>query len=290
VFAPDFQTMYGHNATLQLERAITDNLSFNVQYSYWGHRFAPYTRDINLSPAVRTLEDGRPVYQGSANRPDPRFRAINMLESGSNSNYNGLDFTLTKRFSRGLQLSTTWSWSHALSDSDLEGGALVDPSNRRRDYGNSNADVRHNWVLQGLYAPRFNGAWKWINGFEFASTAFYNSGYPINGLAGLDLNQDLVLNDRVLFRGRNAFGGPDFFQMDARLVRRIRIRERHSLELIAESENFLNRFNPNCSIAGCTGAVQNREGVRNAQGRDTFGDILSTRPGRQFQFGMRYSF
>lgn len=285
VFASDFESMYGHNATLQLERALAEDLSVNFQYSFWGHRFAPYTRDINLSPVVRTLEDGRPVFQGSANRPDPRFRAINLLESGSNSSYHALDVTITKRFRRGFQMSTSWSWAHALSDSDLEGGALTDPTNRRRDYGNSNADVRYNWVLQGLYAPQSSApALRWINGFELSSVVFYNNGYPVNALAGVDLNQDLVLNDRALFRGRNAFGGPDFLQMDVRLVRRIRFAERHSIELIAESENVLNRLNAACSIAGCTGAVQNREGLAD------FGRILAARPGRQLQFGMRYTF
>ncbi len=285
VFPRDFQVMYGHNASLQLERQVLTDLAVNFQYQFWGHRFAPYSRDINLSAPVRTLEDGRLVYQGSANRPDPRFRGINLLESGANSNYNGLDVTLTKRFQRGFQMSATWSWSHALSNGDLEGGALSNPADRQTDYGNSNADVRHNLVLNALYAPAFQGpAGRVLNGFEFSSVMFYNSGYPVNATAGLDLNQDLVLNDRALFRGRNALGGPAFFQWDARLVRKIRLAERHTLELIAESENFLNRLNPNCSIAGCSGAVQSREGLAD------FGRILSTRPGRQFQFGMRYWF
>jgi hypothetical protein len=284
-FPSDFQVMFGHNASLQVEREIARNLAVNVQYSFWGHRYAPYSRDINLSDPVGTLADGRPVYRGTAGRPDSRFRAINLIESGSNNSYHGLDFTITKRFSQGLQLSTTWSWSHAIADSDLEGGSLMDPSSRARDRGNANADVRHNWVLQGLWTPTFQATpAKWINGFEFSSTVFFNSGYPVNALAGQDLNQDLVLNDRLPFRGRNSFQGPRFFQMDARLTRRIRFVERQSLELIAESENLTNTFNPGCSIAGCTGAVVNRDGAAD------FGRVTATRPGRVFQFGMRYSF
>ena len=282
VFAPDFETMYGHNATLQLEHALTKDMSANVQYSFWGHRFAPFSRDINLSAPVRILEDGRPVFQGSAGRPDAAFRAINMISSGSNSNYNGLDLTLRKRFGAGFQLSTTYSWSHALSDSDTEGGALTDPTNRRREYGNSNADVRSNWVFQGLFAPR--SARKWADGFEFSTTTFFNSGYPVNSTAGVDLNQDLVLNDRPLFRSRNAFDGPNYLQMDVRVLRRIRFQEHQSVEIIAESENVMNRLNANCSIAGCTGAVQSREGLPD------FLRITASRPGRQLQFGMRYTF
>ena len=284
-FAPDFQIMYGHNASLQIERQILTDMAVNVQYSFWGHRFAPYSRDINLSAPTGTLADGRPVYRGSAGRPDSRFRAINLIESGSNNNYHGLDLTITKRFGRGVQFSTTYSWSHSINDSNLEGGALMDPSWRGRDRGNGNADVRHNWVMQGLWAPKWNSpALKYANGFEFSTLIFYNSGYPVNATTGQDLNNDLVVNDRAPFRARNAFQGPDFFQTDFRLVRRIKFSEHQSLELISEAENLTNRLNANCSIAGCSSAVIAREGAAD------FGRITLTRPGRNFQFGMRYAF
>ncbi|MBY0504884.1 MAG: TonB-dependent receptor [Bryobacteraceae bacterium] len=279
-FPRDFQVMYAHNASLQIERQIFQDLSLNLQYSYWGHRFGAYARDINLSAPVSTLADGRPVYRGSLGRPDPRFRQINLIESGGISNYNGLDITLRKRFQKGILLSASYSWSHALADTELDGTTISDPSNRRRDYGNASTDVRHNFTAQGLYAPSF----RFFRGFEFSSVFFYNSGYPINAQAGADLNNDLILNDRMAGRGRNAFPGPDFAQMDVRLARKIRFRERHTLELIAESENFFNRFNPGCSIASCTAAVVNRDGAAD------FGRITATRPGRVFQFGMRYSF
>jgi hypothetical protein len=279
-FPKDFQVMYANNANLQIERQLFTDMSLNLQYSYWGHRFGQHSRDINLSAPTGTLADGRPVYRGSAGRPDTRFRQINLIESGGVGNYNALDVTLRKRFSKSIMLSASYSWSHALADSELDGSTLMDPSNRGRDYGNASTDVRHNFTAQGLWAPQF----KWIRGFEFSSVYFYNSGYPVNAQAGADLNNDLVLNDRIVGRGRNAFKGPDFSQMDVRLARKIQIREGQRLELIAESENFLNRFNPGCSIAGCTGAVVNRDGAAD------FGRVTATRPGRVFQFGMRYSF
>ncbi len=65
---------------------------------------------------------------------------------------------------------------------------------------------------------------------------------------------------------------------------RIKVAERHFLELIAESENLTNHLNAACSITGCTGAVVNRDGAAD------FVRITSTRAGRNFQFGMRYSF
>jgi hypothetical protein len=285
VFPSHYQVMYGHNATLQIEREVVRNLAVNVQYGYWGHRFGPAAEDINTGAPVRFLSDGRPVYAGSAGRPDPRFRRILLIDTGSNSSYNALDVTVRKRFSAGLQFSATWSWSHALSDSDLQGGSVTDPSSRRLDYGSSNGDVRHNLVIQGLYAPHFAApSLRWVNGFEFSAVTFYNSGFPVTAVSGTDLNNDLTVNDRLPGRARNSFGGPDYVQIDSRLSRRFRFRERYTLELIAESENLTNRLNANCSIEGCTSAVVNRDGAPD------FLRITSARNGRQVQFGFRFGF
>jgi hypothetical protein len=285
-FAPDFQILYAHQANLQVERELSRNLSLNLQYQ--GGRFGTLLRDINLGAPIRFLDDGRPVFP--AIRPDARFRQINLVESGGNSNYNALDVTLRRRFDNGLLLSVNYSWSKALSDSDFGGttegsNTLTNPLNRRFDYGPTATDTRHYAVAYFLYAPRVSvSSFSWLNGFEFASMLFYNSGRPINTSAGVDLNGDTVLNDRPLFRGRNDINGPDFLQWDFRLTRRINFSERYSLELIAESENLTNRFNANCSISGCTGAVVNRD-----QAAD-FGRILATRQARVFQFGACFKF
>lgn len=284
-FPPDFQIMYAHQASLELDRELLPNLALKVQYQWMAFHHGLYQQDINLSAPIGTLADGRPIYQGTAGRPDPRFRAINLYQSGANGNYNALDLTLVKRFSRGIQFSTTYSWSHALNIGDLDGGALTDPSNRQRDYGNSNANLRYSWVLQGLYAPKLSAdAWRWLNGFELSTMVFYNSGFPINPVAGVDLNNDLVLNDRPLFLGRNSITGPDMLDFDLRLVRRFTYRERYHLELIAESENLTNRLNANCGTAGCTSSVVNTWGAAD------FGRITATQPGRKIQFGFRLSF
>jgi hypothetical protein len=284
-YGRDLRTMYAHMATLQVEREILPTLSLNLQYQFMGSRQGLFSRDINLGAPVGTLLDGRPRFGGAAGRPNSSFRAINLLESGGNTNYNALDVTVRKRFSAGLQFSFTYSWSKALGDAEQGGGALTDPTSRRRDYGIMNADVRHNFVGQALWAPRFSAAGaRWINGFEFATMLFSNSGRPIDPRAGVDLNNDLVLNDRPLYLARNSVAGPDYFQWDVRLTRRITFRDRYQVELIAESENFTNRFNAGCSIDGCTAAVVNL-----ATAAD-FGRVTAVRQNRVFQFGTRFKF
>ncbi len=285
VFSDDFETMFAHQANVTVERQLTDHLLMAVGYSYWGHRDAPYSRDVNLGPVVSTLADGRPVYTGSANRPNAAFRAINVVESLGRGSYHGLDLTVRQRMTNGLQLSGSYSYSKAKSIGDMEGGALTDPSDPERDWGPSPGDLRHNVSAQASYAPEFDASGlRWLNGFQLSTLAFYNSGFPVNGTAGTDLNNDLVLNDRLPFRGRNAFTGPSYVQVDMRLSRRIRFSQHGSIELMLESENLLNRLNASCSIAGCTGAVVARDGAAD------FGRITGTRPGRYVQFGGRLLF
>jgi hypothetical protein len=285
VFDDNFNVMFAHQANLGIDRQLAGNTVASLAYSFWNHRNAPYTRDINLGPVTRTLDDGRPVYSGSANRPNTQFRAINLVETLGTSRYHGVDVTLRQRLLAGLQMSVNYGWSTSRSNSDMEGGALSDPSNPDRDLGPNPGNLTHSVSVQASYVPQFaSAALGWLNGFQFSTLTFYNSGFPVNATAGTDLNNDLVLNDRALFRGRNAFTGPDYFQVDFRLARKVRFGRTSSLDLMIESENLTNRLNPACSIAGCTGAVVNRDGAAD------FLRITATRPGRYVQLGARLSF
>jgi hypothetical protein len=59
-----------------------------------------------------------------------------------------------------------------------------------------------------------------------------------------DPNQDgNSSNDRLPGAGRNAFLGPDYATTDMRLTRRLYLRDRVKLDLVAESFNLLNRDN-----------------------------------------------
>lgn len=283
-FSPELRTLYGHNAGIGIEHEFVRNLTVALQYSWWGHRDGLYARDINLGEPVRDLADGRPVFQGASGRPDTRFNAINLLESGAKSNYHGLDVTVRRRSTAGLQLSATWTWSHAVGDGEMQGGALSNPADRRFDRGDLNGDARHTLNLAALYAPQFQTRFlRFFNGWELSSTAFWNSGYPIDPRAGVDLNNDLVLNDRQIGVARNSVVGPRFLQVDVRVIRRVRWLDSHALELFVESDNLLNTVNANCTNA-CTDAVVNRQDAVD------FGRITGARPGRRVQLGVRYSF
>jgi hypothetical protein len=275
-FDSNFQTMYGHNASVQVSHELMRELTLSVGYSYWGLRSGPYTHDINLPAPVSFLADGRPVYSGAANRPDTRFRAINLVSSGAQSDYHGADISLRRRFDNGLQFTVNYGWSRSRDNGNLEGGTVMDPSSLDRDWGPNDLDQPHTVSTQWSYAPRFSSGATWLNGLQFSGTTFYGSGLPFSPAAGVDLNNDLVLNDRRVGTGRNSARLPDFLQTDLRVSRRVPLGGQRSIEALVESENLFNRANGTSVVT--------------TQGAADFGRVTATRPGRYVQLGVRFLF
>jgi hypothetical protein len=285
-FAPGYKNTYQIQTNLQIQREIARNVIVTIGYNHDAQRHGLYSQNVNLGTPVSYLADGRPVFGGASLRPNSSFNQINLIQSGANTNYNGVFLNIQKRMSAGLLLQASYTYSHAIADNLGEGGSITDPTNLRRDFGNADNDLRHYLVVDWLYEPRFKeGHLKWINGFELSSMAFYNSGYPINAVSGVDLNNDGISNDRPLFRGRNDVSGPGLLQFDARLQRTFAIRERYRLVGLLEAENALNHLNASCSTAGgCSGAV-----VNTATAAD-FGRITGARTARNVQFGVKFLF
>jgi hypothetical protein len=285
-FAPNYKNTYQIQANLQVQRELARNLMLTVGYNYAAQRHGLYSQNINLGTPVSYLADGRPVFGGASLRPNQSFNQINLIQAGANTNYNALFVNIQKRLSAGFLFQGTYTWSHALSDNLGEGGSISDPTNLRRDYGNADNDLRHYFVGQWLYEPHFGDArLKWINGFEISSMIFYNSGYPINAVSGIDLNNDGLTNDRPLFRGRNDVAGPGLIQVDGRIQRTFIVREKYHIVGLLEAENALNHTNASCSTAsGCSGAVVNTAGAGD------FGRITSARTARNVQFGAKFVF
>jgi Carboxypeptidase regulatory-like domain len=285
-FAPGYKNTYQIQASLQVQRELLSNLILTVGYNYAAQRHGLYSQNINLGAPVSYLADGRPVFGGASLRPEQAFNQINLIQSGANTNYNALFIHLQKRLSKGLLFQGSYTWSHALANNLGEGGSISDPTNLRRDYGNADNDLRHYFVGQWLYEPQFKApGLRWVNGFEISSMIFFNSGYPVNAVSGIDLNADGITNDRPLFRGRNDVRGPGLTQFDARIQRTFLFRERYRLVGLLEAENALNHTNAACSTAsGCTGAV-----VNTATAAD-FGRITSARTARNVQFGFKVVF
>ena len=97
------------------------------------------------------------------------FDNIMSAESVGHSTYNGLNVTLRKQLAQGLELYATYTWSHAIDDApeqnNIDAGAnlLSDPTNRRRDRGDSLTDKRHVFNMTGVFMPEFKSDNKVVN-------------------------------------------------------------------------------------------------------------------------------
>ncbi len=284
VFASGFRNAYQEQVNFQIQREVVAGWIATAGYNWAALRHGLYSVNVNVGAPASYLADGRPVF-GTV-RPNPQFNQINVLESGGNTNYNALFLNLQKRLSKGLVLNLSYTYSHTLGDTLGEGAAVEDPTNARRDYGNLDNDLRHYFVGQAIY--EFHPAQqslRWARDIQLSTMMFFNSGYPINVVSGIDLNHDGILNDRPVFVGRNNLYGPPLRQIDARLQKAFAVREGIRLIGLIEAENLLNSTNANCSTStGCSGAVVNTAGAAD------FGRITSARTARNVQFGAKLTF
>jgi hypothetical protein len=96
---------------------------------------------------------------------------IDQLRTDGFSNYNSLQVRLEKTFSHGLQFEASYTYAHALDDASsaalgsLNNGDFRDQRFPSLEYGNSDFDVRHRFVISYIYQLPFG------NGKRFGGDA-----------------------------------------------------------------------------------------------------------------------
>jgi hypothetical protein len=127
------------------------------------------------------------------------------------SSYHALQAGVQKRLSHGLQLTASYTWSHALDEqSDL--GLFFngnDPSNPRTSYATSTFDRTHVFVISYLYqlpnlAKTNSLPGKFVNGWGLSGITVAESGQPYNiidfsgAVAGLFYGTQVSILDPIL--------------------------------------------------------------------------------------------
>ncbi|MGB9243069.1 MAG: TonB-dependent receptor [Candidatus Acidiferrales bacterium] len=122
---------------------------------------------------------------------------VNPQTSTGNSLYNAFTLTVTKRFSHGIELLSSWTYSHTIDDStDLS--TLLNPQDNsfpNLDRGNSDFDQRHRWITSAVFQSPYHqsdaGFWKkFLANFTVSPVVELASGRPYNVLIGSDPNLD----------------------------------------------------------------------------------------------------
>lgn len=271
-----------------------------------------------------TLNQVRPELMGAgdaqARRPFPQFSNVYWINpSIGDSSYHSGYVRLERRFNLGFSVLAHYTFSKFLDDvagADEYGdpGSYMDAYNRRLDKSLSGSHVPHRTVLTGLYqAPAFKtrpSLVRWLAGsWQMGVLATMQSGAPFtvvtaanttNAFTAGSLRPNLLRDPRLAGAGQTlarwfdtaAFVPPAPFTfgnspraglrgdgsqtVDATLSKEFPVTERYKVDLRGEFYNLLNHAN--FELPG------------HVLGAANFGSVLSARPARAIQFGLRVSF
>jgi hypothetical protein len=260
-----------HQGSLELEHQIGNDFNVSGRYIMSRGTHLPYTRDANIAPSTQTrtynVLDANGAVERTITVPfynarlNPAFGQLLTYETGVSSWYHAMVVQASKRFSRGLQFTGNFTWSHATDDGQLTytflpGNAVLDPYDRASDYGNSSLDQRKRFVFNGVWQPGFRPAgllarilasgWK-FSGITTLADGFSQTGtVQLTNLAGglgTGLNASNNTSNRFPGIGRNVFVRPGLANVDLRVAREIRFTESESAEVLVEGFNIFNRVN-----------------------------------------------
>lgn len=218
-------TMYHYSLTLQ--RQLAGSLAFEI--GYVGSRGVHLLRNFEGNTAIpQILPDGRPFYPPNSVSRNPNFSSIFVLASDSQSLYNSLQTTISKRYSHSLQLRGTYTFAKSIDDaSHLQRGQGRNspsftqyPDDRKADRGLSSFHVAHAFTLNFIYDfPRWDSlsgiGGALLNGWQMGGIVNINSGTPFTAETGFNRSRDraLTIADRPNLKpGKSnnpVLGGPD---------------------------------------------------------------------------------
>ena len=183
---PKITPAYVTEWNLSVDHAFTSNLSLDVSYvgnhggELWGTvdlnqptagpssgsaLRRPFTQNC-LAPGAAGANSTNSATGGLGLNPSqcfPYIAQILFLKNLNQSNYNGLQMTLTQRMSHGVSFTGNYVFAHSLANDSIGNGSASnwpqDSTNPRADYGNSSFDLRNrasftaSWAIPGRRAP-----------------------------------------------------------------------------------------------------------------------------------------
>lgn len=226
-FIPDQEVPYSITWTGSYQRQLGDDYSLELRYvGTRGIHLITQNR-LNFQAKVAP-EDGRRGLPTFITRPSaatidaltldlsdirarsqfvPRFEAagfdgagVTAFLSNGNSSYHGGSVQLTKRLSRGFQMTAAYTLSHLIDDTTAEVFSTVlsprrveDFQNLRRERADSALDHRHRFVSSWIYeVPLFSKSTGFtrtlLGGWNLAGTYTYETGERITIRSGNDAN------------------------------------------------------------------------------------------------------
>lgn len=292
---------YFFNSNIGIQRELGPDWAVSADYTrVYGHDLL-VTLDVNAPPRFNLVPgQTRTVAQANALRPlgvpnrtggpygipFTGFRSLYLQFNGGETEYNAAKFGISKRLSSHYALQANYTLGRArgnvdnfrLGSSFVPGLNTVD-GDRSYQYGPSDTDARHVFVVSGTYEAPL--------GLRIGSVLFARSGFPYTGVVGQDSDGDGFSStgsygDRPASLSRNSFRYPALVTLDVSVAYNVRVSGSQHVEIRIDAFNLANRKN--------ISAVNNIIGLNPSSPPATFGTVTGVRDQRQAQVAVRYRF
>ncbi len=188
--APGFKSALIQQFNLQVEQQFGANV-FTIGYvGNIGQHLPESINNINQPKPFNVITN-----PGGATRPLgvllPNVGGISYINSGGVSNYNGLQASFQRRFTKGLAFDANYTWAKGLSDitgfsqqGGNQGWSNADPTRIRQiEYGTAENDIQNRFALslnyQLQYGRNFTGIKKAaLSGWQANTITVWQSGKP----------------------------------------------------------------------------------------------------------------
>ena len=219
-----FSDMYAQDWNLSVQKEFTPSLGLEVAYvgtkgthtQLIENRNQPFVTNgfyASTRPYL-TVPLTSPILPEQCQAPHPAcpYGTINQVNSVGNSNYNALWITGTKHLSHGLQFLASYTYSKSLDYNSLSTGEtyfIQNIYNPRGDYGPSEYDARHRFVLSGFYQLPFTRN-RLVSGWQVGLITQIQSGNPLNPTVTIGPAPGVSLTVRPdLLNGATGTGSPN---------------------------------------------------------------------------------
>lgn len=227
---------------------------------------ATYTANLYGYPASSTGK----TTAGEILRPNGSYGAITDVVSNINSSYNALVAQIQHRFTHHVQFQGSYTWSHDLDYNEnnttfSNTSSILDPRNFRLEYGNGNQNVPNRAIATAIVSSPWEAhGWRryLLNDYQLAPSFSAQNGAPYT--ASITGNPTTLVtsgsptgfatgvsggytgtggSSRLPGLQRNTFKQPRTILLDLRASKRVVVRERYSVEFLAEAFNLANHQN-----------------------------------------------
>lgn len=185
---PTFKVPSYQDYNLSVQHEIMPNTVLEV--GYVGTKGVHLLGDVNINQPTESTRLANPNVDANALVPSVGYQAIVSRATLFTSNYNSLQVSLNRRFSKGLTLGVAYTWSKLLTTNpqDRSLGAY-DAYNLKADYGPSTLNTPQILVVSYVYDLPFfknqrNVAGYVLGGWEISGISNFQSGQSVTVTQG----------------------------------------------------------------------------------------------------------